>query len=128
ATGEKGKLLRVGVDMRVTIARILGDVEIDLRFGLRCFRKACSGAQDGSNGCRAHQCITSRQHGELPLLLYLYAGLHPKHAAFVPSSQGCKTQMSAIGPKRTWLLREFAFAVAIGGKADMAVCAAHVCF
>ena len=61
-------------------------------FRLRCFRKACSGAQDGSNGCRAHQCITSRQQGELPLLLYPYAGLHPKHAAFIPSSQGCTTQ------------------------------------
>ena len=39
--------------------------------------------------CRAHQCITSRQHREFPLLLYPYAGLHPKHAA---SSQGCTTQ------------------------------------
>ena len=33
--------------------------------------------------CRAHQCITSRQHREFPLLLYPYAGLHPKHAAFL---------------------------------------------
>jgi hypothetical protein len=52
--------------------------------------------------------------------------------------------MSAIGPKQTWasaphmsafggkadmdLLRKFAFAVAIGGKADMPFCTAYVCF
>jgi hypothetical protein len=51
--------------------------------------------------------------------------------------------MSAIGPKRTFLvaphmsafggkadmpLRESAFAVAIGGKADMTFCGANVCF
>jgi len=52
--------------------------------------------------------------------------------------------MSAIGPKQTWasaahmsafrgkadiyLLRNFSFAVAIGGKADMACCSAYVGF
>ena len=32
------------------------------------------------------------------------------------------------GVKRTWLLRESAFAVAFGSKADMPYCGAHVCF
>ena len=32
------------------------------------------------------------------------------------------------GVKRTWPLRESAFAVAFGSKADMPYCGAHVCF
>jgi hypothetical protein len=38
--------------------------------------------------------------------------------------------MSAYGPKRTFdlALHMSAFAVAIGGKADMTYCSAYVCF
>jgi hypothetical protein len=34
--------------------------------------------------------------------------------------------MSAFGPKQTWA--SYAISVAIGGKADIPSCAAHVCF